>query len=101
MIQRVGSTSTYGTPEQGPAPGVLQAQLSKVEGQLQDCVNCDSAPTPEGQAKIQALARQAQSLKARLEAAQRNRPLESPPPAAAPPTTSAPPVTEGRLDLLA
>ncbi len=101
MIQRVGAPPAYGIPDPGPTPGVLQAQLTKVEGQLRDCVNCDSARTPEGKAKIQALTNQAQSIRAKLEAAQRVRPSEQAQPKEAAPSATPSPGVEGRLDLLA
>lgn len=79
MIQALGSSSLLGIAPQAPSPGVLQVQLAKVEAQLQACVTCDSARTPEGQAQILALARQVQTLKARLEGP-RTAPAEAPAP---------------------
>lgn len=44
----------------------LRADLSRYEKQLSDCVNCDSARTPEGKRNIQDLDARISTLKAQL-----------------------------------
>ncbi|HJV90211.1 MAG TPA: hypothetical protein VJ623_07905 [Holophagaceae bacterium] len=101
MIQPLGNPQSPGITPQAPSPGVLQAQLAKTEGQLQDCVTCDSARTPQGQAKIQTLSLKVQSLKARLEEVRKvGDTVAAPPPVVAPPRGPSP-LEGGRLDLLA
>jgi hypothetical protein len=58
----------------------VQAQLTQVESQLADCVNCDTAKTTAGQAKIQILSTRVRALKTRLEeleSSRRNPPTPS------------------------
>ena len=55
----------------GTAPvtpsGDVRTQLATAERQLADCVNCDTARTSSGQARIQNLTSRVQILKSRLE----------------------------------
>lgn len=49
--------------------GALQAELQKAQHELSNCVNCDSAKTTSGQAKIATLAAQVQGIEQRIEKA--------------------------------
>lgn len=68
MIDPLGA---YATARESPFPSKpagLDVQLAQLQGQLADCVNCASARTPEGKAKIQEISLKIQSIKARMEA---------------------------------
>ncbi|WP_198116532.1 FlxA-like family protein [Massilia rhizosphaerae] len=47
----------------GPSATSLQAQLQRYEKQLSECVNCESAKTPQGKADIQAISARISQLK--------------------------------------
>lgn len=65
-------------PQPTPSPVALRAQLVRAEAQLADCVACDSADTQQGQARIQALARQVQRLRLQLDAVPPAEPVSPP-----------------------
>jgi len=61
----IGSTASSSSHR--PVSGVaLRADLTRLEKQLSDCVNCSSAKTPEGKRNIQDLSTRIGDLKARL-----------------------------------
>ena len=102
MVQAIGSTRSPGQSSPTDAVGALQAQLALVENQLAACVHCDTAHTPEGKAKIQALAIRAQSLRNRMQDIlnARQNPQASPgrpSPGATPDATQAGALVEGSL----
>lgn len=68
MIQPLGTYAAARESLFQSKPAGLDAQLSQLQSQLADCVNCASARTPEGKAKIQEISLKIQSLKARIEA---------------------------------
>ena len=67
MIQAVGSTQSPAPLSSTGSAGALQAQLVQVENQLAACVDCQSASTPEGKAKIQTLSDRAAALRQRMQ----------------------------------
>jgi len=98
MVQAISSAGSSITAT-GGAPGPVQAQLAEAERLLSDCVNCDTAKTAQGQAKIQVLSARVQALRARLSEAQGQGPATRPSPAtqaASDPTGG----VGGRLDLM-
>jgi hypothetical protein len=60
-----------------PGPAGLDAQKERVQKQLADCVNCSSASTPEGKAKIEKLSAQLSAVDARLQEAVDARPASA------------------------
>ena len=54
---------------QGPRPRGLDADLAKAQGQLSDWVNCPSAKTATGRAKIEEISARIESIKATLKKA--------------------------------
>ncbi len=68
MIQATGLSQAYSASSLGPASAGLEAQLSRLQKELSDCVNCDSAKTTEGKAKIQAIEGKINAIQARLDA---------------------------------
>lgn len=84
MIPAVGASPGPSTlPTTGDAGG-LQAQLSQAQRQLADCINCDTADTPSGKAKIQVLTARVQILKDRLEEVETSRRAQPPSPVEGP-----------------
>jgi hypothetical protein len=71
-IAATARTSAAGVATPGPAG--LDAQKERVQKQLADCVNCSSASTPEGKAKIEKLSAQLSAVDARLQEAVDARP---------------------------
>ena len=57
-----------------PRPAGLDAQKERVQKQLADCVNCSSASTPEGKARIEKLSAQLSAVESRLQEAVDARP---------------------------
>lgn len=57
-----------------PGEAVLQGQLSRCETQLSDWVNCASAKTPEGKAKIEEVSNQIALIKQRIAQSQETDP---------------------------
>ena len=49
-----------------PAAG-LEAQLVRYQKELADCVNCDSAKTPEGKAQIETISNKISEVRARID----------------------------------
>lgn len=78
MVQPIGS---FGSPKDSSfqsAPVGLDVQLAQLQGQLADCVNCDTARTPQGKAKIQELSIKIQSIRARLERVEQAKQIQAP-----------------------
>jgi len=73
MVQPITSSPAPSALPGGRSLGPLKVQLDQVESQLSACLNCDTAHTASGQAKIQRLEALAQALRGRLTA------LEAPP----------------------
>ncbi|TCV87480.1 FlxA-like family protein [Sulfurirhabdus autotrophica] len=68
MIQATGISQAYSTAGSGTASAGLEAQLARLQQELSDCVNCASAKTTEGKAKIQAVEAKINVIQARLDA---------------------------------
>lgn len=68
MVSAIGSSPAYGNvPATGAATAGLESQITRYKKELSDCVNCASARTPEGKAKIQAIAAKIGAAEARIE----------------------------------
>ena len=64
-----GASSSFSTPSAlstGNSRVYLNAQLNRLKQQLADCVNCESAKTPEGKANIQKITLRVGETEARL-----------------------------------
>ena len=71
MTQAIGASAAYliaGTG-MGAAPISSDAQYLRLQKELSDCVNCATAKTALGKAKILAIEARINALKARLDAA--------------------------------
>jgi hypothetical protein len=68
MVAAIGSASAaaYSGVARTPAAG-LEAQLARYQKELADCVNCDSAKTPEGKEQIQAISNKISEVRARID----------------------------------
>lgn len=73
MIQAIGSSGSPPLPRTPGSPAGLEVQLARLQSELSDCVNCASANTAEGKAKIQELSNQINSIRARIESASKSR----------------------------
>ncbi|MCF8178756.1 MAG: hypothetical protein K9J74_09635 [Sulfuritalea sp.] len=71
MIQAIGASVAYLTASTGTgtAPVSSDAQFLRLQKELSDCVNCATAKTALGKAKILAIEARINALKARLDAA--------------------------------
>jgi hypothetical protein len=67
MVQAIGSSTSAGAAVSSPPIGGLDAQLARYQKELSECVNCESAKTPEGKKTIQAVSDKISVVKARLE----------------------------------
>jgi hypothetical protein len=67
MLSTTGLTSNTGS-----AGLDSTSQLARLQQQLSDCVNCSSAKTTAGKAKIQAISDQIGAIKERQQQAQQN-----------------------------
>ena len=68
MIQATGLTAANSTPGAAVSAAGLEAQLARLQKELSECVNCASANTTEGKAKIQAISDKISVVNARLDA---------------------------------
>lgn len=68
-MQAIGASSAYISVAAGAAPITSDAQLLRLQKELSDCVNCATAKTALGKAKILAVEARINALKARMEAA--------------------------------
>jgi hypothetical protein len=67
MVAAIGSasvSSSYGAVS--PTAG-LEAQITRYQKQLADCVNCDSANTAQGKENIQEISNKISAAKAKIE----------------------------------
>ncbi len=63
------STSAAAKPTAAPAPRApltLDAQLTRAQTELSDCVNCDSAKTPAGQKQIAEISSKINAIKQQM-----------------------------------
>jgi len=66
MVQSIGSSTTTSAASSGSTAAVLEAQLSKYQKQLSDCVHCESSKTDEGKAQIQEISTKISAIKERM-----------------------------------
>lgn len=67
MVASIGSAAisspgVVATPTSG-----LEAQITRYQKQLSECVNCESAKTPEGKVAIETISNKIDSAKARID----------------------------------
>ena len=68
MASAIGSVPTYNpTPTNGATTSGAEAKIARYKKELSDCVNCESAKTSSGQAKIQVIASKIAAEQARIE----------------------------------
>jgi len=67
MISSVGSSTAYDINSISKPTDGLDAQITRYKKELSDCVNCDSAKTAKGKAKIQAISDKIATLTAQVE----------------------------------
>lgn len=80
MVQSISASGTAPVSASGsPSATSLQAQLQRYQQQLSDCVNCDSAKTPEGKAAIQAIAAKVSQVEQKIGALQNSKQSLQPP----------------------
>lgn len=79
MVQPIGSFASPRIAPEKPSSGGLEAELSRLQAALADCVNCATARTNEGKAKIQEVTNKINSIKARMEKLSQAKPVEQPP----------------------
>ncbi|MFZ6752186.1 hypothetical protein ACO0KY_02330 [Undibacterium sp. Dicai25W] len=72
MVQAIdpSSSSSGGAASAAASAGALQAQLDQYQHQLSDCVNCDSAKTPEGKQQIAEISSKIGSIRQAIESRQ-------------------------------
>jgi TolA-binding protein len=66
MLQAIGSPSTGGLLRSVGRSAGQSSELAKLEKELSACVNCESAKTREGQAKIEALTQKISQVQQRV-----------------------------------
>ena len=67
MISSIGSYPTYDLNSISKPTTGLDAQIARYKKELSDCVNCESAKTAKGKAKIQAISDKLTALTAQTE----------------------------------
>lgn len=67
MVQAIGSSAGSGAISTGAAAAGLEAQLTRYQKQLSECVNCASSRTAEGKAEIEAISARISEVRARIE----------------------------------
>ena len=67
MISSIGSSPTYDLNSISKPTTGLDAQIARYKKELSDCVNCESAKTAKGKAKIQAISDKLTALTAQTE----------------------------------
>ncbi|MBW8845119.1 MAG: hypothetical protein JF607_09125 [Burkholderiales bacterium] len=90
MIAPLTATDRAQAANTAGSTGPLQAQLQKCQTELSSWVNCDSAKTSSGQARIAALQAQVQAIEQRLARVREAAQPAAPTPAAAPAPGSGP-----------
>jgi len=69
MLAPIGSSTSFALISSPVKPKAgHDAELAKLQKELSDCVNCNSAKTSEGKTKIQAVAGKISAIKAKDEA---------------------------------
>ena len=78
MVAAIGSASAAygGGVTRTPAAG-LEAQLVRYQKELADCVNCESAKTPEGKERIQTISNKISEVRARIDEIDSSQPAAS------------------------
>ena len=66
MLQAVGSPSTSGLLRSVTSNAGQSSELAKLEKERAACINCDTANTREGQAKIEALSQKISQVQQRI-----------------------------------
>ncbi len=67
MVAAIGSSANAGgTAGTSPVSGI-EARIALYQKQLAECVNCESAKTPEGKVNIQAISDRISAARARIE----------------------------------
>lgn len=70
MVAAISSShASIPSPGSGGSTAGLEAQLTRYQKELSDCVNCESSKTPEGKANILELQVKISSVKERIEKA--------------------------------
>ncbi len=67
MISSIGSSPAYDLNSNAKPTTGLDAQIARHKKELSDCVNCESAKTTKGKAKIQAISDKIAALTAQAE----------------------------------
>ncbi len=68
MVAAIGASSAaYGGSVATTPTAGLEAQLARYQKELSDCVNCDSAKTPEGKEQIQTISNKISAVRARID----------------------------------
>lgn len=68
-MQAIGASAASISVGTGAVPVTSDAQLLRLQKELSDCVNCETAKTTQGKAKILAAEARINALKARMDAA--------------------------------
>ena len=67
MMSAIGTTPASATAyPTGMTTAGIEAQIARYQKELSDCVNCASANTPEGKAKIEAISSKISTAEARI-----------------------------------
>lgn len=67
MISSIGSSPAYDSNSTAKPKTGLDAQIARHKKELSDCINCESAKTTKGKAKIQAISDKIAALTAQAE----------------------------------
>lgn len=79
MVAAVGSSTLQTGSTSGISPiASLEAQVTRYQKQLSDCVNCSSANTLEGKKNIQEISDKISIAKAKIEQINQTQPLNQP-----------------------
>ena len=79
MVSAIGSSLTSGTPyTTGTSTAAIEAKIARYQKELSDCVNCASAQTTEGKAKIEAITSKISTAEARIEQITTNKQASQP-----------------------
>jgi len=78
MVSAVGSSQVSNTnASSGPSKSGLEAQISRYQQQLTDCVTCPSSKTPEGKAAIESLSNKISVVQSKLKEITDNTPKQT------------------------
>ncbi|MGZ3253981.1 MAG: ABC transporter C-terminal domain-containing protein [Burkholderiaceae bacterium] len=67
MVAAIGSTALPSSSTSVSPTAGLEAQITRYQKQLSDCVNCDSANTAQGKEAIQEISNKISAVKAKIE----------------------------------